>query len=184
MVLHLEGRLARLRSLTREDLNSVALWDGDEEVTRFSGRKFTKEAPEGWFSRYIRSNRTRALAIESLDGKLIGDLELEEINWRAGTAELRITIGEKDYWNRGYGTDAVQQALRLAFVGLKLRLVYLRVYTSNVRAIRVYQNCGFSREGLLKAGSRRTGSQDILLMSLRRETFLQSAAAEAPRPVA
>ncbi len=171
-MLLLQGRLVRLRPLTRDDLPFVARWDADEEVTRFSGRKFAEEAPETWFGRYIRSNRTRALAIETLEDRLIGDLELEEINWRAGTTELRITIGDKDYWSQGYGTDAVREALELAFVGLRLRLMYLRVYTSNKRAIRCYEKCAFSREGVLKAGSRRVGLEDILLMSVDREAHM------------
>lgn len=149
------------------------MWDQDEEVTRYSGRKFAFESPENWLGRYIRSSRTRAVAIETLDGRLIGDLELEEINWRAGTTELRITLGDKEYWNRGFGTDAVNQALRLAFVGLGLHMVYLRVYVSNRRAIRCYEKCSFRREGVLRAGSRRVGTEDILLMSVAREVFLR-----------
>lgn len=169
----LEGRLVRLRPLRRDDLTLVGMWDQDEEVTRYSGRKFALETPEDWLRRYIRSNRTRAVAIETLDGRLIGDLELEEINWRAGSTELRITLGDKEYWNRGFGTDAVNQALHLAFVGLSLHMVYLRVYASNRRAIRCYEKCNFRREGVLRAGSRRVGTEDILLMSVARDVFVR-----------
>lgn len=151
----------------------VGVWDQDEEVTRYGGCRFAAETPEDWLGRYIRSNRTRAVAVETLEGRLIGDLELEEINWRAGTAELRITLGDKGFWNQGFGTDAVGQALHLAFLGLNLNLVYLRVYVSNPRAIRCYQKCGFRREGVLRAGSRRVGAEDILLMSIQREAFVR-----------
>lgn len=152
----------------------MEVWDQDDEVTRFSGRKFGTESSEEWLRRYIRSNRTRAVAVETLEGQLIGDLELEEINWRAGSAELRITLGEKQYWNHGYGTDAVLLALYLAFIGLRLNLVYLRVYVSNPRAIRCYQKCGFGREGLLRAGSRRVATEDVLLMSIKREDYVEN----------
>ncbi len=183
----LQGRLVRLRPLKREDLTMVGVWDQDEEVTRFSGHKFATETPENWLRRYIRSNRTRALAIETLEGRLIGDLELEEINWRAGTAELRVTLGDKSSWNRGFGTDAVEQALHLAFIGLSLNLVYLRVYVTNPRAVRCYEKCGFRREGVLRAGNRRIGTEDILLMSIPREMFVRrqtSAQTRRSAPVA
>ena len=73
----------------------------------------------------------------------IGDLELDHISWRRSEAELRIRIGEKEYWNKGYGTDAVRALLDLARNNLGLRHIYLRVYRFNHRAIRCYEKCGF-----------------------------------------
>lgn len=167
----IEGRAIKLRPILREDLEQLRKWDEDEEIIHYSGKKFLGESSEDWLRRYLGNTRNRALAIETRDGRFIGDIELEEINWRAGMAELRICIGDKECWDRGFGTDAVVTLLRFAFGTLKLNAIYLRVYSTNLRAIKCYQKCGFSKEGLLKVGRRQPGEGDIVLMTISRERF-------------
>lgn len=41
---------------------------------------------------------------------------------------MGISIGRKDYWGRGHGTDAMRVLLRLAFERMNLHRVYLRVF--------------------------------------------------------
>ncbi|MBX6722522.1 MAG: GNAT family N-acetyltransferase [Dactylosporangium sp.] len=100
---------------------------------------------------------------------MIGWVEIDDINRRAGSAELRVCIGDKRLWGRGYGTEAVRLALEAGFQRLKLREVYLRVAVDNERAVRAYRKCGFSVEGILRAGRHAAiGMRDHFLMTLRR----------------
>jgi RimJ/RimL family protein N-acetyltransferase len=62
-------------------------------------------------------------------------------------AELSTWLG-KQYWNQGYGTDAVRTLVDYGFRALKLHKVFLRVLVSNPRAIRCYEKCGFRPEGV------------------------------------
>ncbi|MBE3590496.1 MAG: GNAT family N-acetyltransferase [Firmicutes bacterium] len=112
--------------------------------------------------------------------ELIGWVEIDDINRRAASAEVRICIGRKDLWGRGYGTAALRDAVRLAFERLKLRELYLRVDVQNVRAIRAYDKCGFRCEGILRAGRHAAaGMRDHLLMTLRRGSA-RAAALDRP----
>jgi hypothetical protein len=52
-------------------------------------------------------------------------------------------IGEKDLWNRGYGTEATRLVVAEAFETHDLTEVRLEVFRHNPRAIRAYQRVGF-----------------------------------------
>lgn len=162
------GERTRLRPLGPGELAIVQSWDEDPEIVALMGKKFKQTADlEAWYEAGRRGLQQRALAIETHDGSLIGDVELEHINWRSRTAELRICIGVKKLWGKGFGQDAVRQTLTYAFGTLKLERVYLKVYASNTRAIRCYERCGFRRVGRLSlsGGGRTYGpNQDIVLM--------------------
>lgn len=168
-----EGEKVRLRCLTVEDLPYLEQWDGDEEIVRYIGKKFTrKRHPRAWFASITSDRRRKALAIETRLGRMIGNLELEDINWKAGIAELRICIGEKSFWNQGYGTDAVNTFLGHAFGQLGLKTVFLRVYRHNRRAVACYERCGFRKEGLLRGGTRQDqGFEDLYLMVARKSDW-------------
>lgn len=166
----IQGRRLALRRLLPTDLPQLRAWDQDEEIARFSGQKFEGREADAWLLHY-RHGRAQAMAIVELPNRLIGDLELEEINWRRGDAELRISLGDKSMWNMGYGTEAVQLVVRHAFESLGLKRLYLRVYRSNERAIRCYEKSGFFKEGLLRAGGRPAPAEDIFLMTITAERY-------------
>ncbi len=171
------GEKVILRPLERSDLKKMVEWDGDEEIERYVGKKLASfSSAAEWYERLQKDRRRKALAIESKDGEFIGDIQLEQISWKSRSAELRICIGNKSFWNAGYGTDAVWTLLGLAFKKMGLKEIYLRVYTNNHRAIRCYEKCGFRRQGVLRLGSRRKqdeGVGDLLLMGINRNTYFQ-----------
>lgn len=166
-----------LRDLLAEDWHRVRVWEGDEEILGYLGKKGLTTAPwndAGEWGRVVMGSRRRAFAIDTHEGEFIGYVELREINWRVRAAELRVCIGAKAYWGRGYGTAAVRKIVGLSFEHLKLQYVYLRVYRDNRRALRCYEKCGFRVEGILRAGGRT--EDEIVLMGIRRpETGLPAA---------
>jgi len=89
-------------------------------------------------------------AIEA-DGQLIGQCALFNHNAVNRTAELGITIGDRAYWGRGYGTEAIGLLIDYGFRHHNLHRIYLNVNGNNGRAIAVYKRCGFVEEGRLRA---------------------------------
>ncbi|NLC52486.1 MAG: GNAT family N-acetyltransferase [Firmicutes bacterium] len=157
----------RIRPLVKEDLSRLVRWNSDPEVERLVGLGLPcdLEACLAWWEECRSSKNTRLFALENEKGQLIGDLELAHICWRGREAELRIRIGEKSYWNKGYGTLALEQIERYAFDVLGLDRLYLRVYTFNTRAIRCYQKLGFKKKAILQRKQDRNW-KDIYLMTL------------------
>ena len=62
-------------------------------------------------------------------------------------AELGIFVGEKEYWGKGYGTEATELLLDFAFNILNLNSIMLIVNSFNERAIKSYEKCGFKLIG-------------------------------------
>jgi len=116
----------------------------------------------------------QAFAIRTLaDDRLIGLIGLYTIFWSQREAFMGIQIGERDYWGRGYGTDALQTLLRYAFDELNLQRVSLSFLEGNERAGRSYEKCGFRYEGRQRHAWAYDGQRwDELYMGLLRDEWL------------
>ncbi len=88
-------------------------------------------------------------AIDTLDGKHIGNCSCYNVSETKGKAELGIMIGNRDYWNKGYGTDAVTTLVNYIFRQTNLNRIYLKTLESNTRAQKCFQKCGFTPYGHL-----------------------------------
>lgn len=165
------GHLTTLRQLVAADLPLLQAWDDDPEIIALMGRKYAETNVTDWFRSLKRDRTCRIWAIDTSEGKLIGEFELAHVNWRTSSAEMRICIGDKDYWSHGYGSDALRSGLWAAYEGLGLESVYLRVFVTNVRAIRAYEKLGFRRQALLEPSARRQDPAAVLLMNLTRQRW-------------
>ncbi|MFZ5824124.1 MAG: GNAT family N-acetyltransferase [Bacillota bacterium] len=104
--------------------------------------------------------------------RFIGIIRLWRISERNRSAMLTIFIGEKAYWGKGYGSDALRLALREAFGPMDLHRIELHVFDFNHRAIRSYEKVGFVTEGVRRQALRRgTRYHDIVVMGITREDF-------------
>ena len=88
-----------------------------------------------------------SLAIETLDGKHIGNCMYYEVNEAKNEAELGILIGNRDYWDKGYGTDAVATLLSHIFHQSNLKRIYLKTLDWNNRAQKCFEKCRFTTHG-------------------------------------
>ncbi len=173
----LRGEKVTLRGITREDLPRLWRFNNDLEVELAGGgdppmpqalerlvADFERETAKGG-----RDGAT--FAIEA-DGKCIGGCGLSNFDDLARTCELGIGIGDKDYWGRGYGRDAVTALLDYAFRLRNVRKVWLRVWGNNERAIRAYRACGFAEEGRLRAHVWSDGAyHDLVYMGVLRDEW-------------
>lgn len=176
-----EPSAARLRPLEPGDVDSLIRWVNDAAVALYLSQAVAYPASESdgfrWLEALSRSHTDRVFAIETLDGRLIGSIGLHAIRWIDRKAELAVMIGERDCWNRGYGTWAVRETLRLGFEEMSLQRIYLRVASDHEAAIRLYRKCGFQPEGLLRKDRYvGRGYGDTLMMSVLKE---ESAAGES-----
>ena len=54
----------------------------------------------------------------------------------------------KDYWNKGYATEAVKAVIGYGFEKLRLNRIYAGHFTKNPASGRVMQKTGMTHEGL------------------------------------
>jgi RimJ/RimL family protein N-acetyltransferase len=170
----LRGEKVTLRSVERDDLKTLHVFRNDVEVhvladddpwlprpfesfVKFFEKRLESTEPEAWF------------AID-VDGKMIGDCGLWDFDVTARNANLGISIGERDYWGKGYGRDAVRVLVDYAFQHHNLVKVCLTTTADNGRAIRAYEAAGFEREGLLRRQAWVNGEyQDVVAMGILRD---------------
>ncbi len=180
----LKGKRLTLRGIRRDDLPRLCEFYNDLEVEVDCGYEppmpesleraqadFDREAAKGgrngtWF------------AIEA-DGKVIGQCGLYGLDEFRGTGhhcQLGIVIGDRDYWNHGYGREAVGLLLEYAFCYWNMHRVGLMTSSDNVRAQRCYLACGFKEEGRLRQ-TRWLGGHyvDTVCMGILREEWLARA---------
>ncbi|MFW6136315.1 MAG: GNAT family N-acetyltransferase [Chloroflexota bacterium] len=171
------GEKVRLRPVERDDLADFVEWFSDPEVRRYldMALPFSMAQEERWFEQLqerLEKREVVMLTIETIDGAHIGNISLFDINWKDRHAELGITIGDKDYWDQGYGSDAIRTMVRVAFDELNLHRVFLRVYANNERGLRCYEKVGFQTEGTLRESVFQGGAyRDTVVMSLLAEEF-------------
>ncbi len=171
------GEKVRLRPIERDDLPRFVEWFGDPEVRRHLALylPFSLAQEERWFENLqgqLERQESIVLAIETAEGVHIGNIGLHAINWKDRNAELGIAIGEKAYWDQGYGSDAIRTMLNLAFREMNLHRVYLRVDADNDRGIRCYEKTGFRREGAFRDTVFKDGKYyDQYMMSILQSEF-------------
>jgi RimJ/RimL family protein N-acetyltransferase len=102
-------------------------------------------------------------AIESNNGVHIGNCVYYNVDTAASKAEIGIMIGNRDYWNQGYGEEAINLLLDHVFTRTRLESVYLTTLDWNIRAQKCFGKCGFRASGCVT----REGS-NFFLMVLRR----------------
>src|SRR5690606_8840005 len=98
-----------------------------------------------------------------------------------GSALFRIVIGEKDLWNRGYGTEATRLVAAEALETHGLTEVRLEGFRHNPRAIRAYQRVGFVITGEhVEWVGRSRRELNVIEMKLSRQSW--EAALELAEP--
>jgi RimJ/RimL family protein N-acetyltransferase len=106
------------------------------------------------------------------DDRLIGDVGFDGIFEPHRDAYVGIALGERDCWDKGYGTDAMRLILRFGFSELNLHRVTLNVFEYNPRAIHTYEKLGFKHEGRICRFLNRDGRRwDLIYMGLLREEW-------------
>ena len=173
------GERIRLNAVQPSNLPLFVEWLNDPEVNQglMIYLPMSLAYEEKWFEKMLeRPQDEQPLTIEVKKGDVwepIGNLGLFDFEYKARRVELGIMIGNKKYWNQGYGTEAIQLMLKHCFQTLNMNRVMLQVYQNNPRAIRCYEKCGFQHEGALRQALYQDGKYyDILNMGILKEEWI------------
>jgi len=151
-VVFLRGQKVILRPIEKTDIKQLVVWINDPEVTQFLVASFplNEIAEEKWHES-LDPKKDIVLGIEvEGEGELIGVMGIHGIDWIHRTATTGAMIGNKDYWGKGYGTDAKMILLHYVFNTLNLRKILSSVYEFNQRSLRYSLHCGYKIEGRRK----------------------------------
>lgn len=150
-ILNIVGEKVALGPLRHELLPLYLRWVNDFEVAQYIvavGRPTTAEAEEAWYQTQSTDRSGVHFTIYERPAlRPIGNVALHNIDHQHRIATFGIMIGERDSWNKGYGTEATRLILHYGFTSLGLHNIMLQVWSFNHRAMRAYQKAGFREIG-------------------------------------
>lgn len=176
----LKGGKVILKPIRRSDLNYFIVWANDPEVIRYMGGylPMTEMAIEKDIEDIPKQSNTEVVfiieAVAEDTFRPIGSIALSMINHKDHYATFAISIGEKDYWSKGYGTEATQLIIRYGFEQLNLHRISSFVFSFNERSIRLHLRVGFIEEGRRKESVYINGDyHDSVMFGLLRKEWME-----------
>ncbi|MDD5127174.1 MAG: GNAT family N-acetyltransferase [Dehalococcoidales bacterium] len=150
----INGTKVRLREKKLSDARDDYTWQTDSEMARLDATTALRISFEEYLVEYSYllnhpAGVNRHFSVEIADGKHIGNCGYYNIDAEKGEAEMGIMIGDRSYWDRGYGTDAVRALLDHIFRETAMDRVHLKTLDWNFRAQRSFVKSGFKSCGYL-----------------------------------
>lgn len=143
-----------LRALEPEDYLVTSEWRKDEEIQNMvGGTKYfvSKEKERQWIMNTIQDNNRMVLGICLKENdKLIGTVNIQEIDWINRSGHVPILLGDKKEWGKGYASEARFLALKFAFEERGLHRVWALVLEDNIPSLKLHEKCGFVRGGIFR----------------------------------
>ncbi len=145
----LEGEKVIFAPVEKSEARKYMAWYNDFEIGFFLGTQEKLITEDDEIEAIERLSKAGYLFVV-LDKETktpIGNCGIHQIDWVNRTAEIGVNIGNKSYWNKGFGTETTVLLLAFAFHILNLNNVMLRVLECNPRAIHIYEKLGFTQIG-------------------------------------
>ena len=172
----LETQRLTLRPFGESDLSDFFYYAKDPQVGPNAGwpphetHAQTKEV----ILRFMAEDNVWALE-EKASRRVIGSLGVHRDGRRDRSDAIRMigyALG-RDWWGKGYMTEAVRRVLKHLFEEKELEMVTVYHFACNRRSQRVIEKCGFHKEGVLRLASRLYDGRvlDDVCYSMTREEF-------------
>lgn len=164
-----------LRALEVDDYKISVKWRNDDNITNLlgGGKWFVSmETEKQWVQNAIMQNKDIRLAICTVEKDIyIGNIYLTGIDYLNRKAQTQILIGNREYWNNGYGTEAMRLLLEYAFNYKNLRRLEAVVLEDNIGSRKMHEKLGYKKEGILRQSVYKNGQykNQILYALLKTE---------------
>ncbi len=170
------GNLVRLRAFRDDDYEYLANLRNDMRTQAWGQRLPPIASPKSVRDRvekYTERPNKGIWAIETKDGKLVGQINYEEYKRRM-CATIGIITGT-EYWGKGFGHEAIELVLRFLFEERGVQVVDLWTTSWNTRMVGLAKKLGFKEGARLRGSSILSGGvHDALFMDLLREEYYES----------
>ncbi len=171
----LVGEKVYLSPASLNDAEEFVVWMNDMNITDYTNRTHAILAlePEKDWVKAEQTGNNCFLSIVSLETEaLIGNISLNNINYKDRTATLGIMIGKDENRSKGYGTEAIGLLLDFAFNYLNLNNVGLTLLECNTRAKKCYEKAGFKEYGRRRKSHFINGKYyDVIYMDILASEF-------------
>ncbi|MDX2196615.1 MAG: GNAT family protein [Cytophagales bacterium] len=142
------GQKCYLSPVRMEDADKYVEWLNDMEVSvnlRAYHMQISMETEREYLEKFVK-NQVQDYFFGIIDKSanvLIGNCALMNPDFINRNAELGIFVGDKNYWGKGIGTEAIMLLLDFGFNVLNLNNIWLNFVDFNTKSKRIYEKCGF-----------------------------------------
>lgn len=153
--MNIQGKNVVLRAISMKDANLLMELVNDAETEKMLGGSsfpVSLEGQEKWIA--AQTGRTDVLrCIVALKGNEegIGTVILSDIDIKNGVAQVHIKMDKQRGRGKGYGSDALNAIANYAFDEIRLNCIYADVLEYNTVSQKLFEKCGFHRDGVLRS---------------------------------
>lgn len=174
----LKNDMLTLRPITEHDAPAMHASLTDAEGMRLTGthNTYTLEQVTNFCKRISQADDRAdyAILLNTNPDTPIGEIVLNDIDTHNQSASYRVALYSTRHYNKGIGTQATRLILEYAFMTLNLHRVELEVFAFNPRALRMYEKCGFIREGIKRDALLWDGEfVDAIVMGILKPDYLK-----------
>ncbi len=175
----LETDRLRLRKLSMRDAGDVFEYASVPEVAENVTWEYHRNISDSMhYLRFITEQYENSFPgpwgiVHKELGKLIGTIGYHAWSLANGYGEVGYALS-KDFWNKGYTTEAFNEVIKFGFERMQLNRVEATCKLANAASEKVMLKCGLSYEGILKKRLFAKGEfHDLKMYSVLRDNWVQ-----------
>lgn len=153
--MNIQGDKIVLRAISMEDANLLMELINDAETEKMLGGSsfpVSIEGQEKWIAAQTgRTDVLRCIVALKENDAGIGTVILSDIDTKNGVAQVHIKMDKQRGRGKGYGTDALNAIVKYAFDEMRLNCIYADVLEYNKASQKLFEKCGFHRDGVLRS---------------------------------
>ncbi|NAZ95989.1 GNAT family N-acetyltransferase [Vibrio toranzoniae] len=157
----IKGNMVTLRAIEIEDLEFIHQWANDSDIWDMLGGwhfPYSKGSSENWIKNINNNDKkNQYFAIEIKNKKIIGTINIVNIDWKNRSATYGIMLGDIQSQGKGYAKDAMLTILTFLFEELGLIRIESDILDTNIRSLKFHKNNGWVVEGEKKFADYRRG---------------------------
>lgn len=149
-----------LKEHTNDNLKKLYKWFNDEELAYYNDNEPYEQQDLSAIKKYLENRLLLCgfkdnkdiihLGIHKKEGDLIGYCMIAHIDRFNKKCKIGLTLGEKKEWGKGYGKEVIKALLDYCFSEIKMNRVEVEIYSINKRSIKLFEEFGFKKEGVLR----------------------------------
>jgi len=174
----LQGRRIRVRQFAYADLPIRHHWEHHGEAPRYATVAHIK-APtmaelEADFNQELKTPGKRRFAVETNEGRPIGQLSYFDLQHDTRSVFIDVMIGEPDFWAGEWGREAILLLLEYLFEELGIHRASILVSQSQDLVLHDLESLGFRYDGILRHNEIIDGRYiDHCLLSILEDEYRQ-----------
>lgn len=153
--MNIQGTKVVLRAISMKDANMLMELINDAETEKMLGGSsfpVSFEGQEKWIAAQNgRTDVLRCIVALKENEKGIGTVILSDIDSKNGVAQVHIKMDKQRGRGKGYGSDALNAIVNYAFDEMRLNCIYADVLEYNTVSQKLFEKCGFHRDGVLRS---------------------------------